>query len=257
MQPPQGWLSSPRRVCGVLSPGQPTPSPPCVTPTVPGALGKHGVDWGQLPVTWGPSAGPEEGAEEWEALTERGGTAKGSGTIWRLKPGQQGQTPREGCRGGSALGTWAWKVLEGNSREAGAVPSPRAGQRLAEACPGGDGLVGTDPSPEPFGTSGWEGTRAEGCDRDSGRGAPGLPCLPCPLLPITAPGPHPSCNLNSNLNHYPCARNRAAITGDETGEGALLTSSQGESWSKRAMAGRGSAESSRSQSRIPVPLGSA
>ena len=67
------------------------------------------------------------------------------------------------------------------------MPSPCAGQRLAEACPGGDRLVGSDPSPESPGTFGWEGTRAEGCDRDSGRGAPGfpgLPCLPCPLLPL-------------------------------------------------------------------------
>ena len=79
--------------------------------------------------------------------------AKGSGTIWRLKPGQQGRTPREGRRGGSALGTWAWKVLEGNSREAGAVPSPCSGQRLAEACPGGDRLVGSDPSPGPLAES--------------------------------------------------------------------------------------------------------
>ena len=40
VRPPQGWPSSPRRVCGVLSPGQPTPSPSCVTPTVPGCSGE-------------------------------------------------------------------------------------------------------------------------------------------------------------------------------------------------------------------------
>ena len=150
-------LRGPRRADrppnGATAGSCPTSSPSWVTPTAPGALGKHRVDWGQLPVTQGPSAGPEEGGEDREALTERGGTAKGSGTIWRLKPGQQGRTPREGRWGGSALGTWAWKVLEGNSREAGAVPSPRAGQRLAEACPGGDGLVGSDPSPEPLAES--------------------------------------------------------------------------------------------------------
>ena len=163
----------------------PTSSVSWVTPTVPGALGKHRVDWGQLPVTQGPSAGPEEGEEDREALTERGGTAKGSGTIWRLKPGQQGRTPREGRRGGSALGTWAWKVLEGNSREAVAVPSPCSGQRLAEACPGGDRLVGSDPSPGPLGISGWEGTRAKGCDRDSGPEEP--PASPAHYWPWTIP----------------------------------------------------------------------
>ena len=185
---------------------------------------------------------------------EREDTAKGSGKIWRLKPRQQGWTPGgtpgQLCTGNLGLqsagrkqqGRWGSALL-------------CAGQRLAEACPGGDGLVGPDPSPEPLRTSGWEGTRAEGCDRDSGRGASDLPS---PLQPITAPGPHPSCTLHSNPNYCPCARNQAAITGDETGEGAdswhFLTSNQGESWSKRAMAGRDSAESSGSQLRLPVRL---
>lgn len=40
VRPPQGWPSSPQRICGVLSPGQPTPSPSCVTPTVPGGSGE-------------------------------------------------------------------------------------------------------------------------------------------------------------------------------------------------------------------------
>ena len=47
-----------------------------------------------------------------------------------------------------------------------------------------------------------------------------VPRSPQPPLPITGPGPYPSCNLNSNPSHYPCARNRAAITADESGEDA-------------------------------------
>ena len=45
VRPPQGWPSSPWQVCGVLSPGQPNPSPSYVTPTVLGGSGKHRVDW--------------------------------------------------------------------------------------------------------------------------------------------------------------------------------------------------------------------
>ena len=72
--------------------------------------------------------------------------------------------------------------------------------------------MGLDPSPEPHGTFGWEGTRAEGCDRDSGRGASDLPS---PLQPLDHT---PAATLHSNHCYCPDERIPVAITGDETGE---------------------------------------
>ena len=186
-------LCGPRRADrppnGATAGSCPTSSVSWVTPTVPGALGKHRVDWGQLPVTQGPSAGPEEGEEDREALTERGGMAKGSGTIWRLKPGQQGQTPREGLWGGSALGTWAWKCWKETAGRLGQCPPHVLGRGWLKPAQEGTGLWDQTPhrgpSPNPLWTSGWEGTRAKGCDRDSGPEEP--PASPAHYWPWTIP----------------------------------------------------------------------
>ena len=222
-----------------------------------GALGKHRVDWGQLPVTQGPSAGPEEGAEDGEALMERGDTAKGSGEIWRLKPEQQGWTPG-GTPRPLSTGNLGLESAGRNSREDGAVPSCVLGRGWLKPAQEGTGLWDWTPRQSPTGLLGGKGQGPKAVTGTQGEEPPTSPPHYSPLLPLDHT---PAATLHSNPNHCPCARNRAAITGDETGEGTnsrhFLTSSQGESWSKGAMAGRGSAESPGSQPRLTVRLGSA
>lgn len=73
-------------------------------------------------------------------IRERVNGQGGSGKTWKLNPGQQRQAAWWESWDSPALGTLAWKVLEGKQQgeqqEDRAVLSLPAGQKLAKTCPG-------------------------------------------------------------------------------------------------------------------------
>ena len=138
------------------------------------------------PLPRGPQQGQSEGAEDREALTEREDTAKGSGKIWRLKPRQQGWTPG-GTPGRLCTGNLGLQSAGRKQQGGWGSALLCAGQRLAEACPGGDGLVGRTLHRNPSGLLGGKGQGLKAVTGTQGEEPPTSPPITAHYCPWTTP----------------------------------------------------------------------